>query len=264
MSKSNKNNSNKDNDGSSVHIHGAITAHPPESFINQKTAERKEDAAKHITERNEDIRRDTKKVRLELVTCLAVVIYAGIAAWQGCLMRQSIDNNTKQFHTDQRPYLWTGNIKPQLSIVANRRMWVNIHLIDYGKSPALKARVTGQIFIGPDAKQNADQWFAAIGDKPITDPDESGIVVPPGVPAPMTKDMVEGSGFGGGGFFTVLSDRVLTQPDVDYILNTDESAVIVARFQYFDGFGNRYWSNICLSRFINGNIPYCVKHNEIH
>jgi hypothetical protein len=210
------------------------------------------------------------------VAAFLVLVYAGITGWQACLTREAINNNAKQFQIDQRPYVWTNNIKPEISIQAGQRMWANISLIDYGKSPALKLRIVGKIFIGTTAKQDADQWFAIFGDKSFSDPEQSEIVVPPGIPPPIptpaapqvpTKPGMpepEPSTFGGGGYFTVMSDKVLGQPDVNYILSTEESAVIVARLQYFDGFGNLYYSNICMSRFTSGAVPSCSKHNEIH
>lgn len=237
---------------------------------------------KHDTERLEASTHEKKKFVAELVTIILIAIYAAITGWQGCLTRESIDNNSKQFQIDQRPYLWTTNTNPQISIVAGQRVWANIQMADYGKAPAIKLRVAGMIFFGPTAKNDADVWFNGLADKVFTDPDMSEFVVPPGIPSlfpptpkrDVSKDDVGkheskpeapfNAGFGGGGYFTVMSEKVLSQPDVDYILGTDQSAFIVARLQYFDAFGNRYWTNVCMSRFTSGAIPDCPRHNEIH
>ena len=194
-----------------------------------------------------------------------VFVYALLTGWQGCLTRQAIDNSTKQFQIDQRPYVWTTNMRFFLKIEAGQPMCANIPMANYGKSPALKTKTIGKIFIGPTAKVDADIWFDTRNEKSFDVPGISETVVLPGTPSlipPDTKEIPTGGL--GGWFFTLTGDKVLTQADVDYILNTDESAVIVVQFEYFDAFGNRYWSDLCTSRFVNGNTPNCHNHNEIH
>ncbi|HTW31884.1 MAG TPA: hypothetical protein VMD76_09405, partial [Candidatus Sulfotelmatobacter sp.] len=213
---------------------------------------------KHETERDEDAARENKHLRWTQIAAALVFAYTLVMVWQSCMTRESIDNNTRQFHIDQRPYLWDTEMHPKIAIESGQRMWANIPMANFGKSPALKSTIVGKIFIGPTAYKDADEWFAAMADKPIGDPQQGGIVVPPGIPTPYqpqpsdsmpreptSKQTGIRGGFGGM-FFTIMSDKVLTQPDVDYILNTDESAVMVIRLQYFDGFGIRYWSDLCL------------------
>jgi hypothetical protein len=72
----------------------------------KRNAEREADAATHIAECNEDRRRETHKVWLERGTLLAVVIYAGIAAWQGCLFRAANRISHDALYAQQRP--WVG------------------------------------------------------------------------------------------------------------------------------------------------------------
>jgi len=249
-----------------IRVSGQVEVHPPPSLAKEDETDRKDQR----TSRN-------KNFIVSLLTLIAVVIYAGITFWQGRMTRESIDNNSRQFQIDQRPYLWDTNTTPQIDIEAGKRMWVNIEMVDFGKSPALKVKIAGKIFVGPTAKADAYQWFEVLGNKPLTDPEQSETVVMPGIPSvfpPKLKEeankSVDGKpkaislgGFGGGGFFTLWSDGVLIQSDVDYILNTEESAVVVARLQYFDSFGNRHWSDLCMSRFTNGNIPHCARHNEV-
>jgi hypothetical protein len=229
----------------------------------------------HKTEREEDAARDKKQLRWTKIAALLVFIYTGIMAYQAYLTRVALEDSSDQFHIDQRPYVWTNNVAPEITIQAGQRMWANISLINYGKSPALKARMVGKIFTGNAAKEQADQWFASHDNKPIS-ADDSEVVIPPGIPGtrptPDTtigptdpgKPKSETMGFGGGGFITLYGDDILSEPDVNYILNNDESAYIVARIQYFDAFGNYYWSNICYSRYVDTAIPSCKHHNEIH
>ena len=104
--------------------------------------------------------------------------------------------------------------------------------------------------------QDADQWFAWLGTGPIKTNWESENIIPPGIPSDPEKPLSD--------FSTLFSDNVLRPEDVQYVLNHDGSIVMVLRMQYFDAFGNRYWSDICLSRHHEGGFPYCVKHNEMH
>lgn len=251
----------------SIRVSGQVEVHPPPDSVKEEKTDREHQRS----------HRD-KNYIVSISTLIAVIIYALITFWQGCMTRESIDNNTKQFQIDQRPYLWTTNTKPEMSIQKDQRMWVNIHMVDFGKSPAIKIRVLGKIFIGSNAKDDADKWFGLLEDKFFDDPNMTETVAPPGIPSifPQPSEKEKASkiepgkpepwpgGFGGGGYFTVMTDNVLKQPDVDYVLNTDESAFIVMRLRYFDGFGNRYWSDICLSRFASGAVPDCPRHNEIH
>ena len=261
-----------------VHVRGTIYTNLSPDEEKRRSAERKQDATAHETERKIDLGRESHKVWLERFTLLAVIIYAGITCWQGCLTRESITNNTKQFQIDQRPYVWDNNVRPGVSIEPNQKMWANIVMINFGKSPALKTRIVGKIFVGPNAMSDADSCFTQIGDNRFQEnPADTGTVVPPGIPAPVQplseqelakpipsgKVRMENETFGGGGLFTIMTDDVLKQPDVDYVLGTEQSAVLVAHLEYFDGFGNVYMSNICLSRFKNGNMPHCTRHNEI-
>jgi hypothetical protein len=255
----------------SIRVSGQIEVHPPPDSTKEETPEQKKARSYRFG-----------NFVISVLTLIGVVIYAALTYWLGHMTRESINNNSKQFQIDQRPYLWTTNTIPQITITEGQKMWANIELADFGKAPALKVRVGGVIFVGPNAKQDTDVWFNGLADKLFTDPDQSEIVVPPGIPSVFQNEPkpipvkpinakresrpepAPSGGFVGGGYVTIMSIKALTQPDVDYILDHDESAIIAMRLQYFDAFGNRYWSNVCLSRFTTGAIPSCPHHNEIH
>jgi hypothetical protein len=195
----------------------------------------------------------TTGVGIFIAAIVAVIYFFQLVA-----MRDSVDLARTTAQIDQRPYLWTTNQRPKITIKAGEKMWANIQMVDYGKAPALRCRSTGKIFIGPTAKSEADQWFADQGARYITQPNQTEFPIPPGIPSLMelgrSKDISESTeptgkfenkfsgGFGGGGYTTIMNDNILTQPDVDYILNTEQAAVMVLRMQYFDGFGNFYYS----------------------
>ena len=65
-----------------------------------------------------------------------------------------------------------------------QRMWANIALINYGKSPALRMEIAGTIFVGPSAKTSADTWFAMLGEGPVKGTGSNPqLVVPQGIPS---------------------------------------------------------------------------------
>jgi hypothetical protein len=68
------------------------------------------------------------------IAAAVLLIYTFLTGWLGLPTRESIDNNTRQFQKDQRPYVWQDNVAHKISIEPNQRMWANIHLINYGKS----------------------------------------------------------------------------------------------------------------------------------
>ncbi len=75
-------------------------------------AERAEDNAAHATERAEDRRREAHKVWLERLTLAAVIIYATITFWQGCLTKQIAELTQRTYETSQRPYIGVNDVKP--------------------------------------------------------------------------------------------------------------------------------------------------------
>lgn len=184
---------------------------------------------------------------------------AGAMANQVTKLQQSIRQNGEQFQIEQRPYVWTSErAEPSdVHIAKGEKMRINVYWVNYGHSPALREASLAQIFIGPDAMEKADRWFAGLGDKPLPPPPDGLLkerVIPPGI----SSD----KGFGGVSTFT--SDHELTEPEVNYILSTDKPLAIITRVVYYDAYGNRYWDDICLSRFRSGAIPHCDRHNEMH
>lgn len=195
------------------------------------------------------------------VSAALIFVYAGLTAWQGYLTRQAIHQTGKQFQIEQRPYVWTSeNAGPNdIRIVKGEKLSVNVSWANYGRSPALREAGLGQIYIGSDAMQKADRWFAGLYNKPLPSPPDGLLkerVIPPAVPSNPAEAF--------GGFSTYQSDEELTQSDVDYILNTEKPFVFLIHVEYYDAYGNRYWDDICLSRFRSGALPHCDRHNEMH
>jgi hypothetical protein len=237
-----------------VHVRGTILTDLSPNEEKRHNAERKEDKTAHETERKEDRGSEGHKIWLERFTLLAVVIYAGITFWQGCLTRESIDNNSKQFQFDQRPYLGVLDYANRKEIVmeTGKKMSVNFPLANYGKSPAVHAQLAGKIFIGPNAMQEADKWFESFAQGSGLYSGE--IAIPPGIPDPQKYWT----------YSTSFSDGILTADELEYIAKQNSAAVVTLRIKYSDLAGNSYSSEVCLTTSVNNSLPHCEKHNELH
>jgi len=226
---------------------------------------------------------------LEGLTLAAVLLYAGISYWQGTLTRwqavltrESIDNNSKQFQIDQRPYVWTTEISQSVHIKAGEQLWTNFYFANFGKSPALKEVNLAVAFFGPKAREEAEGWFQLIHskewDQALKDnPHDFESVIPPGTPTyrpEVMKQVKNNPGGEAGGFggiaITVRSLAPINAADAEYIRDHNFAAVFAITSQYFDGFGNRYWNDICVMSGKNTAtqeieaIAHCAHHNEMH
>jgi hypothetical protein len=139
-------------------------------------------------------------------------------------------------------------------------MWLNVAWVNYGRSPALRVSQIGKIIVGQNAMDEADRFFAGLGNDPfaIRFPDRSlkNMVIPQGIPSDPDKTF--------GGFYSIYTDHALTDEEQFYIMKTDRPVAIIARIEYYDGYGTRHWSDVCWSRFRQGTIPHCDEHNEMH
>jgi len=139
------------------------------------------------------------------------------------------------------------------------RLSADMFFNNYGKSPAINRIGKGKIFFGPNALNQALQWFEQFGKRRfITDETGTATVDPPGKEPSPDPDKPHGD------FTTMRSDTVPTAQDVIYIREHDDSMVIVHRMEYFDLSGNFYWSEACWRRLITGAWAGCRKHNELH
>jgi hypothetical protein len=129
-----------------ITIRGQIETHVPPSAEQQRN-----------TERAEDKRREKKKFIVELLTLAAVVIYAGIAGWQGCISRDLLTTTVKQFQADQRPYvvedgmtMLTFSTKQKGPPIVGQPIEVSVQFKNAGKTPALDVIVHRHLFFGED------------------------------------------------------------------------------------------------------------------
>ena len=64
-------------------------------------------------------------------------------------------------------------------------------------------------------------------------------------------------------FVTVRSDFIVKN-GADIISKTDGSFAIVGVVTYYDSAGTHYRSDFCMLHTANGNVAWCIRHNDIH
>lgn len=169
--------------------------------------------------------------------------------------QDAIASANGQFQQEQRPYVWLiVSSENGFNIVEKEDLWLNVGLINYGRSPAIRQQAIGKVFFGPHANAQADAWFANLGTGPhVMAEGETSNIIPPGAPE-------KGTPFT---YVTVRGDHPLTHNEVEHALH-DWPVIAALRVQYYDLAGNRYWNDFCQSRAENGSMPRCPKHNEVH
>jgi len=177
---------------------------------------------------------------------------ARVAAAESVVEAQAaIDLSKEQFQRDQRPYIWKAFIKAYPYSIAGP-VRVDIFFANFGKTPALRVSLRGDIFFGANALKDADKWFASLP-KDLRKLHGSVTVIPPGVPAEPEKDT---------GQWTTLS-KVPSAPEYAYTIEHDSGIVAVSREQYEDASGKIYETDLCFFRLKTGAMAQCERHNEI-
>lgn len=185
---------------------------------------------------------------ISIITLFGVVV----AYLQWTAMRDQMNEMRSQFQRDQRPYVMPAKIDPY-PFDAGKPIIANLYWVNYGKSPAIKVSGHGAIFFGVNAREQADRWFELIeASNPLSSVPER--IIPPGIPSNLKEAE----------FSTLSTKRAINQDELDFLTKNDFSIIVVSRQVYFDGVGNRYWTDSCFSNLATMAIPHCPKHNEIH
>ena len=124
----------------------------------------------------------------------------------------------------------------------------NIHWLNYGPFPALKAVGTGNVLHGPNAETQIDGYFAEL--------DRSG--KPIGVGSIISPDKDKANYWA-----SLPSMEPVTQETFDAVMRFDFFLVAVGRVRYEDIAGNVYETDFCFRRLANANIANCRAHNEL-
>lgn len=243
-------------DTAHVYVHGAIEAHPPQSLLDRHNAERKEDSTTRITERKEDRGSEGKKLLLELGTFVAVAVYASVAWWQGCLLKQSIQNAQENFIKDQRA--WISVSVPNFFPLDGQTIPLKIQIVDTGKTVA--KNVNGDFFatvLDKGEKPPFDKFGVGHPHNRIY----AGAIFPTATPP--LESVVTVVKYGAGAPVVIVPDQALR----DKILTTGESYIVFfGKITYCDVFHVKHWTSFC-----NGSgkaldlsgVKECIAYNDV-
>ena len=194
-----------------------------------------------------------KSVQVVGVGLGAVSVAVNIGLWLAAL--DTLQETRSQFVVAQRPIVWPYTVEQQqgTSITPGERIQWRIGFGNYGQGPALKIITMANLFHGPDAMADAEQFFREAAVRALNPPpDRTGSVLMPGVTGPPS-----------GSFISPSSEDVLTPADVDFILNTSGGIVVVGRTDYEDIFGTTYFSEYCSRRLTSSAVQHCPTHNTV-
>jgi hypothetical protein len=217
--------------------------------------------------------REWYKLVIETLTLLGVIAYAivTIRMWREMIFaRHTAQNAIKEakhssdelleqaqanFIADQRPYLWLS--AQDTYTIPNMPVVSGLYVANYGKSPAIRERGIGTVFFGPNAIADADKWFDSITASSWKGRFSAEHIIPPGIPLDPKKTATAN---------VVQSRDPVSPEEFKWIVKNDNSIITVARFEYFDTSGKRYWTDICSARLAGDNAKGrdCPRHNEIH
>jgi hypothetical protein len=115
----------------------------------------------HKTEHDETTTQNKWQLTGTFITAGLVLIYTLITLWQGYQTREIINNTQAQFREQQRPYIWQASAEWQSpgnpskkNVSFERRGGLILATTvcrNYGASPAITVRYTGDAEIGPNA-----------------------------------------------------------------------------------------------------------------
>lgn len=166
------------------------------------------------------------------------------------LAKSAVDTlnlSREQFNQTNRPYI-IPVVQPSRGLVGEA-VQAKLTLINYGKTVALNTVVWGKVFIGPNALQDATNWFEPFKvQNPV-----NGIPVPPGIPNEMNKERLA----------RFLSDRNMSIADARLAAEHDGVVAIVARIQYQSTTGTIHHTDVCYSLNKSWEATLCPTNNTV-
>ena len=153
------------------------------------------------------------------------------------------------FIQDQRPYVVL-HAEPIL-FEPGKPIMVNVFSGNLGKTLALRAGGTGQIFVGNDAVEQAYRWFEALAGDPGGLRRSEGIIRPGAAPTDKINAIR-----------STLRTPGIISPDAFRAIEMKDFSVVVAfKSVYEDSSGNQYWTEMCVGYLVSNAIAHCPKHN---
>jgi hypothetical protein len=225
----------------SVNVRGEIEAKRPPDLTQE-----------HSTERKEDNAHNKNKFVVEVLTLIAVCIYAGLTAWQGCLTRTAINDAREHFIKDQRPYVFA-----RAGDTVFNKDWKDhpgtppfswtVDWINYGKTPAINFYVCINILSDSAAKTLSDRLRSSQDECAER---EAGDIIPPGMEGRLVR--------------TFSTKYPFTPEQIEFLQATDNVMAITGLIRYDDLAGRRYSESFCGMRFATGAVHGCEeKYNKM-
>jgi hypothetical protein len=239
-----------------VHISGTVEVRSLDSFIRQRTTERQEDSAEHATERKQDGGRESHKILREWLTFVAVAGYAFVAAWQGCLMKETVQTTRDNFVKEQRA--WISVPLPNSFPMDGPTIPIRLQLVDTGKTVAKK--VNGS-FIATTLNKGDKLPFDWFHDGHAYSKLYAGAVFPTANPPLETVITVVKYG-------PREPETVIVTPELrDRVLRSDESfIVLLGKIIYCDVFHVSHWTTFCTGSGKGielSGVQDCMGYNDV-
>lgn len=191
----------------------------------------------HKTERADDKSTSNKQLMWTIITAGLVFIYTSIMFWQSCQTQQTIATNKQQFAADQRPWLWI--VPGEFKVESGARVAVDVHIVNYGKTPAIQMKSSRRMILGPHASKYV---------LPFSATNAPAVIVPP-------NDRNT--------FLSVLSDEAITEERRNFLVSSDDTIMAFGVIDYYDIGGTHYQTDWCLTRLATGATAFCEQHNEV-
>lgn len=215
-----------------IHIRGEIETSLAPSLVRERKAEREEDKSK-----------DRNSYIVSVITLVAVMCYAFLTFWQGCMTREIITDARKS----ERPYIWVtpagiGNpefIPNTLDPGTGQIAWT-LHYTAYGRSPAYDVLCYPFMKVGVGQPFQESYGFSKV---------ERG----EGVPMPPNADY----------FVTVFSNPGITSDEYSRLIKLDHAISIRFHIEYADSYGGKYETGVGLRKPAKNAVEFCPEGNYI-
>lgn len=199
-------------------------------------------------------KRSTRKAKffIELAALVVVILYTCETHRTNRLTERALKQSKQQFADDQRPYIWFVGMRA-VPWTTDKKLQENIYFANFGKTPALRQRAIGRIFLGDNARREGHDWIMKMRAGNLDQRDMSVAIIPQGGGI---TDFVNN-----GYSVTAYTETVPNKGDVERAMTTNFGLVVVARIEYFGTDpSKRFAADICMERAASGTAGYC--HND--
>jgi hypothetical protein len=193
--------------------------------------------------RNE--KRDRWKLRIEAATFMAVLAYAFINYHMLRQMSREADaarDMITEMRSEQRPYMWVMFEEPQLK--ENTPIYWNVHVVNYGRSPAIRVRTCTVIMWGPNSIETKGPEY--ISETCRGKPEIAITISPPGYQTIAVN----------------ATPKLFTSQEIKGIDSGTIHLSIAGEIKYRDTFGHCYKTTFC-SVWTESTVRPCATQNEL-